>query len=41
MGLETDYVSVIGPEDYNSTANGRTAYPVVADPDGFDLNQHT
>ncbi len=39
MGLETDYVSVIGPEDYNSTANGRTAYPVVADPDGFDLNQ--
>ena len=39
MGLETDYVSVIGPEDYNSTVNGRTAYPVVADPDGFDLNQ--
>ena len=39
MGLETDYVSVIGPEDYNSTVNGRSAYPVVADPDGFDLNQ--
>lgn len=39
MGLEADYVSVMGPEDYNSTVNGRTAYPVVADPDGFDLNQ--
>lgn len=39
LGLEADYVSVIGSERYNSTVNGRTRYPVVADPDGFDLNQ--
>lgn len=39
VGLEADYVSIIGPEHYNSTANGRTEYPVVADPEGFDLNQ--
>ncbi len=38
-GVETDYVALIGPEDYNSTENGRTVYPVVADPEGFDLNQ--
>lgn len=38
FGIEADYVSVIGPEDYNSTENGKTEYPVVADPEGFDLN---
>ncbi len=38
-GVEADYVALIGPEDYNSTENGRTTYPVVADPEGFDLNQ--
>jgi hypothetical protein len=26
-------------DDYNSTANGRTAYPVVADPDASELNR--
>lgn len=25
--------------DYNSGANGRTAYPAIIDPDGFELNQ--
>ncbi len=39
LGLEADYVTVIGSEQYNSTANGKGIYPVVADPDGFDLNQ--
>ena len=39
VGVETDYVSVIGSEKYNSTVNGKTQYPVVADPDGLDLNQ--
>ncbi|MEM7097173.1 MAG: porin [Pseudomonadota bacterium] len=38
-GIEADYVALIGAEDYNSTENGRTAFPVVADPEGFDLNQ--
>ncbi len=39
FGFEADYVSVVGSERFNSTENGRTRYPVVADPEGFDLNQ--
>ncbi|MEQ8486829.1 MAG: alginate export family protein [Pseudomonadales bacterium] len=39
FGFEADYVALIGPERYNSTENGRVRYPVVADPEGFDLNQ--
>ena len=39
FGVEADNVSVIGSERYNSTDNGETQYPVVADPEGFDLNQ--
>ena len=42
LGAEGDYVFVFPPgvgEDYNSTENGHTEYPVVADPTGFDLNQ--
>ena len=42
IGLEGDYVFVLPPgsgEDFNSTENGRTEYPVVADPTDFDLNQ--
>lgn len=39
FGVETDYSLILGIEDFNSTTNGKTAYPVVADPDGFDLNQ--
>lgn len=38
-GIETDFVGVVGVDDYNSTTNGKTTYPVVADPEGFDLNQ--
>ena len=39
FGIEADYVFVLGLEDYNSTTNGRFRFPVVADPQGFDLNQ--
>ena len=39
IGLEGDYVFVVGEERYNSTNNGRTEFPVVADPTGFDLNR--
>jgi len=39
VGVQADYVAKLGPEDYNSTDNGRTEFPVVADPTGFDLNQ--
>ncbi len=36
---EFDHVQVIGDEHYDSTRNGLTNYPVVADPAGTDLNQ--
>ncbi len=36
---EVDNVSSIGDEKYNSTVNGNTEYPVVADPTGTDINQ--
>lgn len=39
VGLETDYVFKVGDQQYNSTENGRTEFPVVADPEGFDVNQ--
>ena len=39
FGVETDYSLILGIEDFNSTTNGKVRYPVVADPDGFDLNQ--
>ena len=46
MGLgifaEMDYVGTIGWDDYNAGAGNtpdKTEYPVVADPEGFDLNQ--
>jgi len=37
--VEMDDVRTVGPDDYNSTENGKTEYPVVADPEGTDLNQ--
>ncbi|MBT4520421.1 MAG: alginate export family protein [Halieaceae bacterium] len=36
---EFDDVSALGSERYNSTRNGQTEYPVVADPEGTDVNQ--
>lgn len=36
---EFDNVAKIGDDNYNSTENGKTQYPVVADPTGTDLNQ--
>jgi hypothetical protein len=37
--VEVDSVSNVFVEDYNSTTNGQTAYSVVADPTGTDVNQ--
>ncbi|WP_162883992.1 alginate export family protein [Chromatocurvus halotolerans] len=37
--VEVDDVRVIGAERYNSTGNGQTHYPIVADPEGTDLNR--
>lgn len=36
---EFDDVTSIGDDDYNSTGNGKTQYPVVADPEGTEVNQ--
>ena len=38
VGAEIDNVTDI-IDDYNSTRNGETQYPVVADPNGTDVNQ--
>ncbi|HKY92064.1 MAG TPA: alginate export family protein [Nevskiaceae bacterium] len=37
--LEYENVTVPGAEHFNSTENGRTAYPVVADPRTSEVNQ--
>lgn len=37
--IEFDDVSQLGPERYNTTVNGKTAYPVIADPSVTELNQ--
>lgn len=37
--FEVDNVTSIGVSDYNSTENGKTRYPVVADPEGTEVNQ--
>ncbi|MDE0063609.1 MAG: hypothetical protein OXP09_06745 [Gammaproteobacteria bacterium] len=42
FGFEVDQVLSFPPgseQKFNSTENGKTQYPVVADPLGFDLNQ--
>ena len=37
--LEFENITAVGAEDYNSTTNGKTAYSVVADPEGSEVNQ--
>jgi hypothetical protein len=37
--MEFDDLRSVISDDYNSTTNGNTDYPVVADPEGTDLNQ--
>jgi hypothetical protein len=37
--LEIDNVSGIGGSNYNSTENGNTDYPTIADPEGTEINQ--
>ncbi len=42
FGFEVDQVLLLPPgsgQKFNSTENGNTQYPIVADPLGFDLNQ--
>lgn len=37
--VEADNVSYIGNDNFNSTTNGNASHPVVADPDGTEINQ--
>ncbi|MFT5711168.1 MAG: hypothetical protein ACI8QT_001872, partial [Halioglobus sp.] len=37
--LEMDNISNFGSNDYNALENANTRYPVIADPEGTDLNQ--
>lgn len=37
--LQAEDVRIVGSERYNSTVNGLTSYPVVADPAATELNQ--
>lgn len=37
--MEVENVTEIGGQPYNDTVNGKTAYPVVADPDGTEINK--
>ncbi len=37
--LELEHSGNLGSEEYNDTVNGKTAFPVVADPDGLEFNQ--
>lgn len=40
FGIEVDHVSVLGADKYNNTLNGKQYYPVIADPEGVDINQY-
>jgi hypothetical protein len=39
LHADMETIQVIGPENYNSTDNGKIEYPVVADPKDTELNQ--
>ncbi|MBT6117345.1 MAG: alginate export family protein, partial [Rhodospirillaceae bacterium] len=39
FGVDAEGVLTLGEPTYNSTTNGRTRYPVVADPEDLQLNQ--
>ncbi|MFQ5766652.1 MAG: alginate export family protein [Acidobacteriota bacterium] len=36
---DLEHIRAIGADRFNSTANGRTRFPVVADPEGTEINQ--
>lgn len=37
--IEGEHITALGDEKYNNTNNGKAQYPVVADPDGTELNR--
>ena len=38
-GADFEWIEALGSERFDSTVNGRTQFPVVADPDDLALNQ--
>ncbi|HSA81281.1 MAG TPA: hypothetical protein VLE23_10695, partial [Geminicoccaceae bacterium] len=38
-GFDAEWITSLGREQFNSTTNGNTRYPVVADPDDLQVNQ--
>lgn len=38
-GLDVEWIEAIGAEKFNNTINGKSQYPVVADPDDAQINQ--
>lgn len=39
LGFDVEWTEAVGSEDFNSTINGRTGFPTVADPDDFAVNR--
>lgn len=39
FAFDSEWIEAIGAEKFNDTINGKTRYPVVADPDDFEVNQ--
>lgn len=39
LGFDGEWVRAIGSQDFNSTTNGHTTYPTVADPEDLQVNQ--
>ena len=39
VGFDAEWIEAIGDEDFNNTVNGKTRFPVVADPDDEQINQ--
>ena len=39
VGFDVEWIEAIGSEKFNDTINGKTQYPVVADPDDEQINQ--
>jgi hypothetical protein len=39
FGFDVEWIEAIGSEDFNNTINGKTRFPVVADPEDEQINQ--
>jgi hypothetical protein len=39
LGFDFEWIEALGSEDFNNTINGKTRFPIVADPDDEQINQ--